>query len=79
VFALEAHCLEGREFHRATVSRYRASEEEGSRLVCQGLSRGVARFVGLFCLDHDWITMTVGLAYEHILTYVDSLEHIDIF
>ncbi len=37
MFALEAHCLEGRAVHRATVSRYRAAEEAGSRVGCQGL------------------------------------------
>jgi hypothetical protein len=47
VFALEAHCLEGRVVHRAAVSRYRAVEEEGIRVGCQGLDLGEARYVGL--------------------------------
>ena len=47
VFALEAHCLEGRAVHRAAVSRYRAAEEAGSRVGCQGLALGEARCVGL--------------------------------
>ena len=47
VSALEAHCLEGREVHRAAVSRYRAVEEAGSRVGCQDLALGEARYVGL--------------------------------
>jgi hypothetical protein len=52
VFALEVHCLEGRSVHRATVSRYRVGEEEGSRVGCQGLAIGEARCVGL-CAGSD--------------------------
>ena len=47
VFALEAHCLEGREVHRVAVSRNRSSEEEGSRVGSQDLALGEDRCVGL--------------------------------
>jgi len=37
----------GRAVHRAVVSRYRAAEEEGSRVGCQGLALGETRCLGL--------------------------------
>jgi hypothetical protein len=52
VFALEAHCLEGRAVHRPTVSRYRAAEEAGGRVGWKGLVLGEARWVGL-CAGSD--------------------------
>jgi hypothetical protein len=39
--------LEGRAVHRAAVSRYRAAEEAGSRVGCQGLALDEDRCVGL--------------------------------